>query len=126
ALAEATLAAGWLLAQEPLVERHGVPRDASGRFIPAVIVGLGKLGGRELVTGSDLDLFVVFAEAGATDGADRIDAHWFYSLAVEACGRVPAGASTATRGRARRAMRAPACGRGWSASSVARRAGAYT
>jgi glutamate-ammonia-ligase adenylyltransferase len=83
ALAEATLAAGWLLAQESLVERYGVPRDASGRFIPAVIVGLGKLGGRELVTGSDLDLFVVFGEDGATDGADRIDAHWFYSLAME-------------------------------------------
>jgi glutamate-ammonia-ligase adenylyltransferase len=83
ALAEATLAAGWLLILEPLVERHGVPRDASGRFVPAVVVGLGKLGGRELVTGSDLDLFVVFGEDGATDGADRIDAHWFYSLAVE-------------------------------------------
>jgi len=83
ALAEATLAAGWLLALEPLVERYGVPRDASGRFIPAVIVGLGKLGGRELVTGSDLDLFVVFGEDGTTDGAERIEAHWFYSLAVE-------------------------------------------
>jgi len=83
ALAEATLAAGWLLALESLVARYGVPRDASGRFIPAVIVGLGKLGGRELVTGSDLDLFVVFGEDGATDGADRIDAHWFYSLTVE-------------------------------------------
>jgi glutamate-ammonia-ligase adenylyltransferase len=83
ALAEATLAAGWILAQEPLVERYGAPRDAAGRFIPAVVVGLGKLGGRELVTGSDLDLFVVFGEDGATDGAERIDAHWFYSLAVE-------------------------------------------
>src|SRR5437867_3919842 len=83
ALAEATLAAGWLLVQEPLVERYGVPRDPSGRFIPAVLVGLGKLGGRELVTGSDLDLFVVFGEDGTTDGAERIDAHWFYSLAVE-------------------------------------------
>ena len=103
ALAEATLAAGWLLALDSLVERYGVPRDAAGRFIPAVIVGLGKLGGRELVTGSDLDRFVVFgavpaagrrgagappAEArlpddGATDGAERIDAAWFYSLAVE-------------------------------------------
>jgi len=83
ALAEATLATGWLLVQEPLVERYGVPRDASGRFIPAVIVGLGKLGGRELVTGSDLDLFVVFGEDGTTDGAERIDAHWFYSLAAE-------------------------------------------
>ena len=28
ALAEATLAAGWLLALGALVERHGVPRDA--------------------------------------------------------------------------------------------------
>jgi len=83
ALAEATLAAGWLLALESLVQRYGVPRDASGRLIPAVIVGLGKLGGRELVTGSDLDLFVIFGEDGATDGADRIDAHWFYSLAAE-------------------------------------------
>src|SRR5213594_2375001 len=83
ALAEATLAAGWLLALGSLVERYGAPRDASGRFIPSVIVGLGKLGGRELVTGSDLDLFVVFGEDGATDGAERIDAHWFYSLATE-------------------------------------------
>jgi glutamate-ammonia-ligase adenylyltransferase len=83
ALAEATLAAGWLLALAPLVERHGVPRAADGRFIPAVIVGLGKLGGRELTAGSDLDLFVVFAEEGETDGDHRVDAHTFYSDAVE-------------------------------------------
>jgi glutamate-ammonia-ligase adenylyltransferase len=83
ALAEATLAAGWLLAQESLVERYGVPRDTSGRFIPAAVVGLGKLGGRELVTGSDLDVFLIFGDDGATDGGERIDAHWFYSLAVE-------------------------------------------
>jgi glutamate-ammonia-ligase adenylyltransferase len=83
ALAEATLAAGWLLALDSLVERYGVPRDEAGRFIASVIVGLGKLGGRELVTGSDLDLFVVFGEDGTTDGAERIDAAWFYSLAVE-------------------------------------------
>ncbi len=89
ALAEATLAAGWLLALTAQVERHGVPRDARGRFIPAVIVGLGKLGGRELTTGSDLDVFVTFGRAdepssdGATDGLDRVDAHTFYSGAVE-------------------------------------------
>ncbi|MBI4247232.1 MAG: bifunctional [glutamate--ammonia ligase]-adenylyl-L-tyrosine phosphorylase/[glutamate--ammonia-ligase] adenylyltransferase [Candidatus Rokubacteria bacterium] len=83
ALAEATLAAGWLLALPPLVERHGVPRASDGRFIPAVTVGLGKLGGRELVTGSDLDLFVVFTEDGETDGAERVEAHTFWSEAVE-------------------------------------------
>jgi len=83
ALAEATLLAGWLLTLDLLGGRYGVPRDTSGRFVPAVIVGMGKLGGRELITGSDLDLFVVFGEDGETDGAERIDAHWFYSLAVE-------------------------------------------
>jgi glutamate-ammonia-ligase adenylyltransferase len=89
ALAEATLTAGWRLALGAQVERHGVPRDARGRFIPAVIVGLGKLGGRELTTGSDLDLFVTFgrgeadATDGETDGPERVDAHTFYSGAVE-------------------------------------------
>ena len=89
ALAEATLAAGWMIALSAQVERHGVPRDARGRFIPAVVVGLGKLGGRELTTGSDLDIFVTFGRAdaetseGETDGAQRVDAHTFYSGAVE-------------------------------------------
>ena len=89
ALAEATLAAGWLMALGAQVERHGVPRDAQGRFIPAVIVGLGKLGGRELTTGSDLDVFVTFGRAdaatsdGETDGPVPVDAHTFYSGAVE-------------------------------------------
>lgn len=87
ALAAATLLAGWLLTLAPLVERHGVPRDGSGRFVPAVTVGLGKLGGRELITGSDLDLFVVFGvpdgDDGRTDGAVPVDAHTFYSTAVE-------------------------------------------
>jgi glutamate-ammonia-ligase adenylyltransferase len=87
ALAEATLEAGWLLALGVQVERHGVPRDARGRFIPSVIVGVGKLGGRELTTGSDLDLFVVFDDPGPgdglTDGEAPVDAHTFYSNAVE-------------------------------------------
>jgi len=83
ALAEATLTAGMLLALGPLVERHGVPRTADGRFIPAVIVGLGKLGGRELTTGSDLDVFLTFSKDGETDGAERIEAHTFWSEAIE-------------------------------------------
>jgi glutamate-ammonia-ligase adenylyltransferase len=87
ALAEATLEAGWLLALGAQVERHGVPRDAQGRFVPAVLVGVGKLGGRELTTGSDLDLFVVFGTPGdgegTTDGPAPVDAHTFYSGAVE-------------------------------------------
>src|SRR2546429_5341093 len=80
ALAEAVLAAGWLLTLEPLVARHGVPRDAEGRFIPAVVVGLGQLGGRELCTGSDLDIFVLTGGQGRADGGHPIDASLFYRL----------------------------------------------
>jgi glutamate-ammonia-ligase adenylyltransferase len=83
ALAEATAAAGWMLVVQELSERHGVPRAANGAFVPAVLVGLGKLGGRELTTGSDLDLFAIFAEDGETDGDERVDAHTFYSEAVD-------------------------------------------
>jgi [glutamine synthetase] adenylyltransferase / [glutamine synthetase]-adenylyl-L-tyrosine phosphorylase len=83
ALAEAVLDAGWLLALDPLVARHGVPRAPDGTFVPAVMVALGKLGGRELTTGSDLDVFVVFEREGETDGGERVDAHTFYSHAVE-------------------------------------------
>ncbi|HEV8617253.1 MAG TPA: bifunctional [glutamate--ammonia ligase]-adenylyl-L-tyrosine phosphorylase/[glutamate--ammonia-ligase] adenylyltransferase [Methylomirabilota bacterium] len=87
ALAEATLDGGWLLALSAQVERHGVPRAADGRFIPAVLVGLGKLGGRELTTGSDLDVLVTFGlpdtSEGMTDGPASVDAHTFYSGAVE-------------------------------------------
>ena len=85
-LAEATLEAGWLMALGAQVERHGLPRAADGGgFVPAVIVGVGKLGGRELTTGSDLDVFVVFdstgtlpgspvPDSGTTDGEHPVDA----------------------------------------------------
>ena len=82
-LAEAALAVAWLLAVSADVDKHGVPRDGEGRFVPAVIVAMGKLGGRELTVGSDLDLFVVYAAAGGTDGEAPLEAHDFYDRAVE-------------------------------------------
>jgi [glutamine synthetase] adenylyltransferase / [glutamine synthetase]-adenylyl-L-tyrosine phosphorylase len=84
ALAEAALAAGWLMALGETDEAFGVPRDAAGRMVAACIIGLGKFGGRELSTGSDLDLFVVYGGAGETDGSERVEAHVFYDRAVEA------------------------------------------
>jgi len=84
ALAQAALSTAWLMAVAGEVERHGVPRDAAGRFIDAVIVGVGKLGGRELTTGSDLDLFVIFDRDGMTADAAPIEAAVFYHQAVEA------------------------------------------
>jgi len=84
ALAEAALAAGWLMALGETAETFGAPRDAAGRMITACIIGLGKFGGRELSTGSDLDLFVIYGGAGETDGSERVEAHVFYDRAVEA------------------------------------------
>ena len=88
ALAEAALAAGWLLALEEAAGLYGFPRDEHGALIPACIVGLGKFGGRELTTGSDLDLFVIYGGAGFTDGPARVEAHTFYDRAVEALSSV--------------------------------------
>ena len=84
ALAEAALAVAWTLALDETAAQWGVPRDGRGRLVPAAIIGLGKLGGRELTTGSDLDLFVVYGGEGVTDGSEPVEAHVFYDRAVEA------------------------------------------
>jgi len=46
--------------------RFGVPVSADGSRCPAVVLGMGKLGGRELNAGSDIDLIVFY---GTDDGA---------------------------------------------------------
>ena len=83
ALAEACLAAGWLMALETVAAEFGWPRGGDGRPIEAVLVGLGKFGGRELSTGSDLDLFAVYSRPGTTDGPEGVEAHVFYDRAME-------------------------------------------
>ena len=83
-LADAAVTAAWLMALEETAAACGVPRDDGGRFVAAAVVGIGKFGGRELTTGSDLDLFAVYAGAGLTDGAERVEAHVFYGRVVEA------------------------------------------
>src|SRR6266542_3131547 len=84
ALAEAALGAGWLMALGETAELYGTPRGEAGAPVSAVIVGLRKFGGRELTTGSDLDLFVIYSGPGETDGPARVEAHTFFDRAVEA------------------------------------------
>jgi glutamate-ammonia-ligase adenylyltransferase len=65
-----------------LVERYGTPRgdgqgnadDAAGRAQQLIVIGMGKLGGRELNVSSDIDLIFVFPEDGETD-ASGINSH---------------------------------------------------
>ncbi|MDZ4252704.1 MAG: bifunctional [glutamate--ammonia ligase]-adenylyl-L-tyrosine phosphorylase/[glutamate--ammonia-ligase] adenylyltransferase [Sulfuritalea sp.] len=53
-----------------LIERYGTPRGADGRLQELIVVGMGKLGGRELNVSSDIDLIFVFPEDGETDAVN--------------------------------------------------------
>lgn len=65
-LAEFTLASAQRVLMATLVERYGVPRSATGVAQEMMVVGMGKLGGRELNVSSDIDLIFVYAEDGET------------------------------------------------------------
>ena len=61
----------------------GAPRDENGREIEFWVVGMGKLGARELNVSSDIDLIYVYEEDGQTDGAEfgkiAISAHEYFA-----------------------------------------------
>ncbi|MEZ5739938.1 MAG: bifunctional [glutamate--ammonia ligase]-adenylyl-L-tyrosine phosphorylase/[glutamate--ammonia-ligase] adenylyltransferase [Burkholderiaceae bacterium] len=59
------------LATTELQADFGTPRDAAGRPIDLIAVGMGKAGARELNVSSDLDLVFLIREDGETDGLDR-------------------------------------------------------
>ena len=46
-----------------------MPRDAGGERIDFWVVGMGKLGARELNVSSDIDLVYVYEGDGQTDGS---------------------------------------------------------
>ena len=68
ALAEATLELALAAARAEQDARFGPPRNADGRVIDFWIIGMGKLGARELNVSSDIDLIYVYEDDGQTDG----------------------------------------------------------
>ena len=71
-LADVVLETAYQVCQAELCQRHGVPQvaDELGHALecPFVILGLGKLGGRELNFSSDIDLIFVYEGEGETAG----------------------------------------------------------
>jgi len=77
-LAEVTLERALAQARADQDARFGVPRNAAGGRIDFWIVGMGKLGARELNVSSDIDLIYVYEEDGQTDGAKPVSAHEYF------------------------------------------------
>ncbi|MBE7414143.1 MAG: bifunctional [glutamate--ammonia ligase]-adenylyl-L-tyrosine phosphorylase/[glutamate--ammonia-ligase] adenylyltransferase [Deltaproteobacteria bacterium] len=75
-VAEAALDAALKIAADGLRDRYGAP-PASGRF---AVIGMGKLGGRELIYGSDLDIVFVYAgdAQDRTGGPRELSVHEYY------------------------------------------------
>jgi glutamate-ammonia-ligase adenylyltransferase len=72
ALADAAITAALGFATGALAARYGRPRSAGGEPQELVVVGMGKLGGRELNFSSDVDLVFLYPESGETDGPRAI------------------------------------------------------
>jgi [glutamine synthetase] adenylyltransferase / [glutamine synthetase]-adenylyl-L-tyrosine phosphorylase len=79
ALAESAIAAAADFYHAELVKVYGTPRDAKGNPQQLIVVGMGKLGGRELNVSSDIDLIFAYEEEGVTDGAKSISNQDFFS-----------------------------------------------
>ena len=69
-LAEVTLQMAMQAAQDEFDERHGAPLNEQGQRIDLWVIGMGKLGGRELNVSSDIDLIYVYEDDGLTAGVD--------------------------------------------------------
>ena len=81
-LAEAAIAAALRSVRSELAARHGTPRTAGGDPAQFLVVGMGKLGGRELNVSSDIDLVCVYDEDGETDGAVPLSNADYFALVV--------------------------------------------
>ena len=65
-LAEAILQALYLLIDSRIRSEHGDPKSDDGSDTSFAIIGMGKLGGRELNFSSDLDVMLVYSADGKT------------------------------------------------------------
>jgi len=85
-LADACVGAALDAAWTALVRRYGEPRLEGGDLARPVVLGMGKLGGRELNFSSDIDLIFAHTGPGTTGGPEVIDNdRFFVRLAQDTC-----------------------------------------
>jgi glutamate-ammonia-ligase adenylyltransferase len=87
ALADGLLEQAVLLALDYAQARWGVPRLRSGARAPLAVLGMGKLGGRELGYHSDLDLLFVYGSAAGEEttggSSGRLGHHEWFARAAQ-------------------------------------------
>ena len=77
-LADGMLDVATCRAQQALKPRYGCVRDEAGKPVPLIILGMGKLGGRELNFSSDIDLIFLYSHNGDTDGPRTVSAQEYF------------------------------------------------
>lgn len=86
-LAELALDRACAQVRQELDARHGRPAGPEGQEVPLWIIGMGKLGARELNVSSDIDLIYVYEHEGETlglpDGRGKISNHEYFTKAVK-------------------------------------------
>ena len=86
-LAEVTLDIAWQQVMADLDTLHGVPSKANGERAEMWIIGMGKLGARELNVSSDIDLIYVYDEDGQTrgnsEGRNKVSCQEYFTRAVK-------------------------------------------
>jgi glutamate-ammonia-ligase adenylyltransferase len=60
-------------------DKSGVPRNADGVAQHLIVLGMGKLGARELNMSSDIDLIFCFPDHGHTDGRRQVENEQFFT-----------------------------------------------
>ena len=79
ALADAAIATALAFANRALAPRYGTPRSPAGEAQELLVIGMGKLGGRELNFSSDVDLVFLFPEGGETDGPRAVSNEEYFT-----------------------------------------------
>src|SRR5690606_6617496 len=83
-LADIAVAEAYRSVATSLADIHGMPLDPStGKPQELLIVGMGKLGGKELNVSSDIDLIMLYGEEGETTGRRKISHHEFYGRVTQ-------------------------------------------
>jgi glutamate-ammonia-ligase adenylyltransferase len=78
-LADALLRAAVGFAERQLEERFGLVRNAAGDPVQLVVLGMGKLGGRELNLSSDIDLIFLYPGGKDSDGRKSLSPQEFFT-----------------------------------------------